>query len=380
MAEDDNDAVTSTAAAQDNPEEGEETADADEELYVVEEILAKRVKNNVLEYKVKWEGYDLSEATWQTGDDLTNCAAVIEQFETKLKEEKREKRRKIGLSQPPLATRNDIPSESGSSIPPDAKVLSQSIVSSPSALQNIEPQQPTSSQSQCAINNPLVTVLDGHRLSPSASQKLSVTQKRKRPSGLLEANEVSQPHLNGSISHSQKKVQSEKRQKIQAIHIFNSNERQPPPSSSPEITPASHAGRSELAKTMAPVTLSIRKKPPSLPKSARAPSTSFESPTLVAALQRSKYGDPRTQTEVNQVIYEFTDEERQILELRRLAPKVITCLGMVKNAGEEFPRVVMGFSGENGGANFSKTFLLSVVREILPTKLLDFYESCIHFE
>ena len=58
---------------------------------------------------MKWEGYDLIEATWQTADDLTNCGLVIEQFEIKLREKRELKRLKSTAET--LTTENAIPSE-----------------------------------------------------------------------------------------------------------------------------------------------------------------------------------------------------------------------------------------------------------------------------
>ena len=57
-----------------------------ESEYEVEEIMAKREPRvargkYVIQYLVKWKGYPLSEATWQTEEDLSNAREVITDFE-----------------------------------------------------------------------------------------------------------------------------------------------------------------------------------------------------------------------------------------------------------------------------------------------------------
>ena len=43
---------------------------SEEEEYTVEAVLAKRVVKGKPQYKVKWKGYDETEATWEPVD---NC-------------------------------------------------------------------------------------------------------------------------------------------------------------------------------------------------------------------------------------------------------------------------------------------------------------------
>jgi hypothetical protein len=57
----------------------------DQEEYEVEAILNKRVRHRRSEYLVKWKGYDKSEATWQTRDDLANAQTILDEFETKVR-------------------------------------------------------------------------------------------------------------------------------------------------------------------------------------------------------------------------------------------------------------------------------------------------------
>jgi len=51
---------------------------ADEEEYVVEAVIDKRVEGGVVEYLLKWKGYE--ETTWEK-EELLNCPALIETYE-----------------------------------------------------------------------------------------------------------------------------------------------------------------------------------------------------------------------------------------------------------------------------------------------------------
>ena len=47
--------------------------------YIVEKIIGKRLKDRRIEYKVKWKGYPLSEATWEPVNQLPK--KVVEAYE-----------------------------------------------------------------------------------------------------------------------------------------------------------------------------------------------------------------------------------------------------------------------------------------------------------
>ncbi|CAK7206561.1 hypothetical protein SEUCBS139899_009357 [Sporothrix eucalyptigena] len=55
--------------------------------YVVESIADKRVNpvTSVVEYNVKWEGYPVSENTWEPRDNLAGCEALLKAYEKKKK-------------------------------------------------------------------------------------------------------------------------------------------------------------------------------------------------------------------------------------------------------------------------------------------------------
>jgi Chromo (CHRromatin Organisation MOdifier) domain len=56
----------------------------DDEVYEVESICAKRLRNNTTEYRVKWKGYPLSDCTWEAQEDL-NCDELVRSYEDSLK-------------------------------------------------------------------------------------------------------------------------------------------------------------------------------------------------------------------------------------------------------------------------------------------------------
>ena len=51
----------------------------DEEEYEVEKILDKRKHYGKIQYLIKWKGYPLSEASWESENNL-NCPDLLEEF------------------------------------------------------------------------------------------------------------------------------------------------------------------------------------------------------------------------------------------------------------------------------------------------------------
>lgn len=59
--------------------------DSSEEYYEVEDILDKRVDNNDVHYLVKWKGYNFSECTWESVNNLNGCKRKIRKFEKEVR-------------------------------------------------------------------------------------------------------------------------------------------------------------------------------------------------------------------------------------------------------------------------------------------------------
>ncbi|KYR00841.1 chromo domain-containing protein [Tieghemostelium lacteum] len=55
--------------------------------YEVEKILDKRNFKGSIQYKIKWEGFGVSDATWENEENVTNCQDLIEKFNREHMEE-----------------------------------------------------------------------------------------------------------------------------------------------------------------------------------------------------------------------------------------------------------------------------------------------------
>ena len=60
--------------------------DSEDELYNVEKILDKKKVGGKVLYKVKWEGYDINQCTWEPLKNLFNVQKFINEFERKNKQ------------------------------------------------------------------------------------------------------------------------------------------------------------------------------------------------------------------------------------------------------------------------------------------------------
>ncbi|CAF3664960.1 unnamed protein product [Rotaria sordida] len=61
-----------------------------EEMFTVEKILDRRIKNGSIEYLLKWKGFNNDQNTWETENNL-DCPDLLEQFKTSLKKYKKKK-------------------------------------------------------------------------------------------------------------------------------------------------------------------------------------------------------------------------------------------------------------------------------------------------
>ena len=51
-----------------------------EELYNIEKILDRRKVNGKFEYKIKWEGYPMSQSTWEPMKNLETAKELVEEY------------------------------------------------------------------------------------------------------------------------------------------------------------------------------------------------------------------------------------------------------------------------------------------------------------
>ena len=52
-----------------------------EQLYNIEKILERRKVNGRTEYKIKWEGYPMSQCTWEPFSNLETAKELVEEFD-----------------------------------------------------------------------------------------------------------------------------------------------------------------------------------------------------------------------------------------------------------------------------------------------------------
>ena len=54
---------------------------SDENIYYIEKILDRRKANNRYEYKIKWEGYPMSQSTWEPVENLKTAIELVEEYD-----------------------------------------------------------------------------------------------------------------------------------------------------------------------------------------------------------------------------------------------------------------------------------------------------------
>jgi len=70
-----------------------DSSDIEEEVYTVERIVKKRIKNGIEQYLLKWEGYTAEECTWENIHDM-NCPDLISEFEQQEYQKRQVEKRK----------------------------------------------------------------------------------------------------------------------------------------------------------------------------------------------------------------------------------------------------------------------------------------------
>ncbi len=61
------------------------SSSSSEDEYGVEKILDKKIIAGIPYYLIKWEGYPLSESTWEPLENLTHSQEILKEFEQGLK-------------------------------------------------------------------------------------------------------------------------------------------------------------------------------------------------------------------------------------------------------------------------------------------------------
>ena len=52
-----------------------------EEFYNIEKILGRRKQNGIIQYKIKWEGYPISQCTWEPMKNLETAKELVEEYD-----------------------------------------------------------------------------------------------------------------------------------------------------------------------------------------------------------------------------------------------------------------------------------------------------------
>ena len=52
-----------------------------EEYYNIEKILGRRKQNGIIQYKIKWEGYPISQCTWEPMKNLETAKELVEEYD-----------------------------------------------------------------------------------------------------------------------------------------------------------------------------------------------------------------------------------------------------------------------------------------------------------
>ena len=53
----------------------------DNDIYFIERILDRRRVNDRLEYKIKWEGYPMSQSTWEPLSNLQTAKELVDEYD-----------------------------------------------------------------------------------------------------------------------------------------------------------------------------------------------------------------------------------------------------------------------------------------------------------
>ena len=59
-----------------------------EKSWVVEKIVDKRIIDNVVNYRIKWEGYASKHNTWESESNLSSAMGAVAKYEKGIKRRK----------------------------------------------------------------------------------------------------------------------------------------------------------------------------------------------------------------------------------------------------------------------------------------------------
>lgn len=66
--------------SQDENSEGEV-----DNIFLVEDIIGKKIVDGVTFYRIKWTNFPKSKSTWEPCENLTNCMEFVDEYEEALK-------------------------------------------------------------------------------------------------------------------------------------------------------------------------------------------------------------------------------------------------------------------------------------------------------
>ncbi|XP_060859436.1 chromobox protein homolog 3-like [Metopolophium dirhodum] len=159
-----------------------------EDEYIVEKIVDKRVINNKVEYFLKWHGYDETTNTWEPEENL-HCEELIRDFEQKQKEKDRNKKEEIERGHKYPLSNSTVTSCASSEAGPSKERTNNSF---PQTMIEVE-KTDESNKSDLTVNNDNI---DGSEKNMSEKMENNVTNQTKK----IVEKIISAGFLNGQLT------------------------------------------------------------------------------------------------------------------------------------------------------------------------------------